>query len=47
MVERTEEVPAEVAAEPTASTDIKELVLNLETGVPTDEIESLCMECHE
>jgi hypothetical protein len=29
------------------SKDIKELVVDLETGVPSDEIESLCMECHE
>ena len=26
--------------------DIKQLVVDLETGVPSDEIDSLCMECH-
>ena len=29
------------------SRDIKELVIDLETGIPSDEIESLCMECQE
>lgn len=29
------------------SRDIKELVVDLETGIPSDEIESLCMECHQ
>lgn len=29
------------------NTDLKEIVLNLETGVPSDEIESLCMDCRE
>jgi zinc finger protein len=28
-----------------ASKDIKELVIDLEDGIPSDEIESLCMEC--
>jgi zinc finger protein len=27
--------------------DLKEIVIDLETGVPSDEIESLCMECRE
>jgi len=27
--------------------DLKEIVLDLENGVPSDEIESLCMECKE
>lgn len=27
--------------------DIKDIVINLENGVPTEEIESLCMECRE
>ena len=34
-------------AEYTPSTDLKQMVLNLENGIPTDEIESLCMNCHE
>ena len=29
------------------SRDIKELVIDLETGIPSDEIESLGMECQE
>ena len=36
----------ESKTEYTPSTDIKEIVLNLENGVPTDEIDSLCMNCH-
>jgi len=27
--------------------DIKQIVIDLENGVPSDEIESLCMECKE
>ncbi len=45
-------IPIEETKEPVVqefdqSRDIKELVIDLETGVPSDEIESLCMECHE
>jgi len=43
MVEATNPPPKEVSI----STDIKEMVLDLENGVPTDEIESLCMNCKE
>lgn len=45
QIEETKE--ERVVTEFDGSRDIKDLVLDLETGVPSDEIESLCMYCHE
>ena len=41
----TEETKEYTEIEP--SKDIKELVIDLETGVPSDKVSSLCMDCHE
>lgn len=42
MVDSTKPAPVE-----DASKDIKEIVVDLEDGVPSDVIQSLCMECKE
>ena len=44
MVESTKEP---VYQEMDINKDIKQIVIDLETGVPSDEIESLCMDCKE
>jgi zinc finger protein len=44
MVESTKE-PAYQEMDP--NKDIKQIVIDLENGVPSDEIESLCMDCKE
>ena len=46
MVDATKPEESKVEVED-ASKDIKQIVVDLETGVPSDEIESLCMECKE
>jgi len=44
-IEETKEIEGLKSKDFDQSRDIKELVIDLETGVPSDEIESLCMEC--
>lgn len=45
MVEKTS--PEETPTVWETNTDLKDLVVNLENGLPSDEIESLCMNCHK
>ena len=45
--EEQKDIPKGEHVEAAVGQDLKELVLNLEDGIPTDEIESLCMDCHE
>ena len=46
-LEESKEPSDQQVTEFDGSRDIKELVIDLETGVPSDEITSLCMECQE
>jgi len=47
MVDSTKEEQKVVPQEEDASKDIKQIVVDLEEGIPSDEIESLCMDCKE